>query len=320
MKTQFRQFMFGSSFGENKVMNIGWLLFRVHVGLSIAIHAGWPKMNTISAPGWFAEQVSGLGFTFPSPEFWAVTASWGEFVGGILIAIGLFTRFAAAQLAFQFFVIAFLWYDKPEPLTGMYFQQLFFWCYVLVTFAGGGKYSLDKIVMQKRSRKIAGVPKIAITTVLIIVAISSSGQTPTVSINDFASLKGRWNGTLTYLDYGNNKLQTIKANVDVTLKDSSIYELAIFYTDEPKKSGKDSYRIHQNGTKVNERLVIERTVDANGNLKIVLEDKGTDGNDYKPATFNQVLEIGKNSFTITKLVKFDGEKEFFQRNQYVFKR
>ena len=150
MKTVLRQFMFGTSIGENKVLDMGWLLFRLHVGLSIAIHAGWPKMKAMAAPGWFTEQVAGLGFTFPSPEFWAATAAWGEFVGGILIAIGLFTRFAAAQLAFQFFVIAFLWYDKPEPLTGMYFQQLFFWCYVLLTIGGGGNYSLDKLLRRKK--------------------------------------------------------------------------------------------------------------------------------------------------------------------------
>lgn len=320
MKKSIQQFLFGTSIGDNKVMNIGWLLFRLHVGLSIAIHAGWPKMNTISAPGWFAEQVSGLGFTFPSPEFWAATASWGEFIGGILIAIGLFTRFAAAQLAFQFFVIAFFWYDNPEPMTGMYFQQLFFWCYVLVTVGGGGKYSLDKVIMQKGSMKMIGAPKIAITALLIMASMNSFGQSPAVTINDFTSLKGRWTGTLTYLDYSNNKSETIKANLDVVIKDSSIYELAIFYTDEPKKSGKDSYRILKNGTKINDRLVIERTVDADGNIKVVLQDKGTDGNDYRPATFHQVLVIGKNNFTITKLVKFDGEEKFFQRNQYVFSR
>ena len=87
MKNNLRQFLFGTSLNENNTLNIGWLLFRVHVGLSIAIHAGWPKMNAISAPGWFTDQVAGIGFTFPSPEFWAATASWGEFVGGLLIAV-----------------------------------------------------------------------------------------------------------------------------------------------------------------------------------------------------------------------------------------
>ena len=127
MKQKMQQFLMGSSLPNSTTLNIGWLLFRLHIGLSIAIHAGWPKMNTLAAPGWFNDQVAGLGFTFPSPAFWATLASWGEFVGGLCIALGFLTRFNALQLAFQFFVISFLWYDKPEPLTGMYFQQTLFW-------------------------------------------------------------------------------------------------------------------------------------------------------------------------------------------------
>lgn len=158
MKKSLQQFFFGTSLNDNRMLNVGWLLFRLHVGLSIAIHAGWPKMNTITAPDWFSEQVASLGFSYPSPDFWAAMASWGEFAGGILIAVGLFTRFAALQLTFQFFVIAFLWYDKPEPITGMYFQHLYFWGYVLVSIAGGGRYSLDKLITNgKKTTSITAV-------------------------------------------------------------------------------------------------------------------------------------------------------------------
>lgn len=323
MKSQLRQFLFGTSIGDNKVMNIGWLLFRLHVGLSIAIHAGWPKMNTMAAPGWFTDQVAGLGFTFPSPEFWAATASWGEFVGGILIAVGLFTRFAALQLAFQFFIIAFLWYENPEPVTGMYFQQLFFWCYVLITFSGGGKYSLDKLIMNRQKIKIAPSIKIAvasIASILLCVGMNSNAQNPAVSINDFKPLEGVWKGTLTYLDYNNKTNETIKTNIEVIIKNKNIFELGFFYTDEPDHNEKDKYTISENGTMVNNRKVIERTVQPDGSLKIVLQENGKDGNDDKPATFHQVLVIGKNNFTIMKLVKFDGETNFFQRNQYSFSR
>lgn len=320
MKSQLRQFLFGTSIGDNRVMNIGWLLFRLHVGLSIAIHAGWPKMNTIAAPGWFADQVAGLGFTFPSPAFWAATASWGEFVGGILIAVGLFTRFAALQLAFQFFVIAFLWYSNPEPVTGMYFQQLFFWCYVLVTFAGGGRYSLDKLIMNRNKIKITAAVKTAIASLVLLIGLNANAQNITVSSKDFTPLAGEWKGTLTYLDYTSNKSESIKANLYAELKNDSLFELNIYYTDEPSHNAKDKYRIRENGTMINDTKVIERSVQPNGVLKIVLQEKGDDGNDSKPATFHQVILISKNKFTLTKLVKFDGEAAFFQRNQYSFSR
>jgi len=320
MKKRLRQFLFGSSIGNSNSLNIGWLLFRLHVGLSIAIHAGFPKMNDIAAPGWFVDQVAGLGFNFPSPAFWAAMASWGEFVGGILIAVGLFTRFAAVQLAFQFFVIAFLWYDKPEPLTGMYFQQLYFWCYVLISFAGAGKFSFDNLIMKKWEIKSPVFTKTAIVSLFLLFGLSSQAQEPVVKIDDVKIVEGRWIGQLTYLDYSSNKSESIRASMEVTIKNASEFSFNIFYTDEPKKNGRDKYVIKADGTFINKRKVIERSIQPDGSLKIVLEEKGTDGNDHKPATFHQILLLGKNNFSITKMVKFDGEENFFQRNQYVFTR
>jgi len=155
MKKTMHHFLFGTSLNDNRILNLGWLLFRLHLGISIAIHAGWPKMNSLAAPGWFNDQVAGLGFSFPSPAFWATLASWGEFIGGIGIALGLLTRFNALQLSFQFFVIAFLWYDNPEPLSGMYFQNTLFMGFLLLLFAGGGRYSLDHLIInRKKNRKV----------------------------------------------------------------------------------------------------------------------------------------------------------------------
>jgi uncharacterized membrane protein YphA (DoxX/SURF4 family) len=149
-----KQFFFGSTFTGNKVFNITWLLFRFYIGFSIAAGAGWPKMQDIGAPGWFIEQVGKIGFTFPSPAFWAAAAAWGEFIGGLCIAVGFLTRFSAIQLAFQFFVVAFIWYNEPAPIVGMYYQQLLFWGFVLIAVSGAGKYSVDNWIMNKRAVQI----------------------------------------------------------------------------------------------------------------------------------------------------------------------
>ncbi|GAA4380128.1 DoxX family protein [Hymenobacter koreensis] len=147
-----KKLLFAATPLTNRAADAVWLLFRLHIGLSIADGAGWAKLTNLAAvanaqvpgpPDWFVQQVAGLGFTFPSPYFWAGAAVWGEFVGGLLIALGLFTRWSGLQLAFQFFVVAFLWYENPSPITGMYFQQLLFWGFALVTVLGGGRYSLD---------------------------------------------------------------------------------------------------------------------------------------------------------------------------------
>lgn len=318
MKAQLRQFFFGSSIGENSILNTGWLLFRLHMGLSIAIHAGWPKMNAIAAPGWFTEQVAGLGFTFPSPGFWAAMASWGEFVGGICIALGLLTRFASLQLAFQFFVISFLWYDKPEPVSGMYFQQTLFWGYVLLAVGGSGRFAIDKAIWSSRKLTIS-LPAKAIAALLLLLA-GTGLHAQTVTKKDFTVLEGKWKGTLTYLDYTSHKDETIKANAIVEVKKGNAFTLGFYYTDEPKKNGRDHYRINTAGTMINDMKVIERTLQPDGSLKIVLESRGSDGNDHKPATFHQVLLIGPGRFSMTKLVRFDGEVDFFRRNEYLFTR
>lgn len=154
-----KKLLLGATPLSSRAADVAWLLFRLHLGLSIAVGAGWSKLVNLttateaekvvgkasagSPPEWFVQQVADLGFTLPLAYFWAVLAVWGEFVGGLLLALGLGTRLAAFQLAVQFLVIAFLWYEQPEPLLGMYYQQLLFWAFVLVTGVGGGRYSID---------------------------------------------------------------------------------------------------------------------------------------------------------------------------------
>ena len=156
-------FLIGSQETKSKFFEVIYLLFRLHLGLSIAIQAGWPKLFSnirekenenleLGIPEWFVEQVSELGFNFPSATFWAYAATYGEFVGGIMLAFGLLTRLNALQLTVQFFVIAFIWYEGAEPIVGMYFQQLFFFSYFLIFAYGSGKYSLDRLLL-KRTKK-----------------------------------------------------------------------------------------------------------------------------------------------------------------------
>jgi uncharacterized membrane protein YphA (DoxX/SURF4 family) len=154
-----RSFLLGHLLPPNTLLNGAWLILRLHMGLSLAIHAGWPKMADGLAPDWFVKQVGEIGFTFLSPVLWATLASWGEFIGGLLLAFGLFTRFNAIQLLFQFFVISYIWYEEPELITGMYFQQTLFMCYLLFSVGGGGKFSLDawinKFFISKSNKSAA---------------------------------------------------------------------------------------------------------------------------------------------------------------------
>ncbi len=147
----------------------------------------------------------------------------------------------------------------------------------------------------------------------------STSNAQSVSINDFKKIEGSWSGELTYLDYTSNKPESIKSTLTGSLKGNDKFKMEIGYPSEKNRGGADVYKLEDNGTMISGMKVIERSLN-NDVIKIILEDKGKDGNDNKPSTFHYILEIGMNKFIMTKLVKFDGEENFFQRNQYVFTR
>lgn len=159
---------------------------------------------------------------------------------------------------------------------------------------------------------------IFLLSALVIFVLFAHAQS--VKDADFQTVTGAWTGKLTYLDYSSNKEVAINAKLATSRKKENHYELKFDYPNEPGYGGKDVYRIGENGTKINDMKVIERSTQADGSLKIVLEAKGKDGNEGKAATFNHILLIANNKFSITKLVRFDGEEKFFQRNQYAFTR
>jgi hypothetical protein len=139
---------------------------------------------------------------------------------GILIAIGLFTRFAALQLAFQFFVISYIWYNEPEPLTGMYFQQLYFFCYLLTMVAGGGRFSLDALISRKWHFALPRMtPKIVTASLcLLLVGQTTKAQDAAILKEDIAIIEGKWKGTLTYRDFKSAKDVTMPCNLGLEVK------------------------------------------------------------------------------------------------------
>jgi len=73
-------------------------------------------------------------------------------VGGILLAIGLFTRVAGLIIIGALGYITFfigkgkIWYDDQHPF-------MFVLVALIYLFAGGGPYSLDKLLFTNRQTK-----------------------------------------------------------------------------------------------------------------------------------------------------------------------
>ena len=86
--------------------DLGLLILRL-AGLYLAIGHGWGKVvGLASGETRFLEGVANLGFPMPVVFAWAAALS--ELVGGTAMALGLFTRWAAAFAATTMFVAAFV--------------------------------------------------------------------------------------------------------------------------------------------------------------------------------------------------------------------
>jgi putative oxidoreductase len=123
-------------------------LFRLVYGLLFAgygsvILFGWPippafPVEVGAWPGWYAGLI--------------------EFVTGLLVAVGLFTR-AAAFIASGNMAVAYFWMHQPKSLwpigdppagNGGSLAILFCFAFFLLVFAGGGSYSLDALRTRRR--------------------------------------------------------------------------------------------------------------------------------------------------------------------------
>jgi putative oxidoreductase len=127
---------------------LGWLgplAARIVVGW-VFLWSGWTKLNALPR---MIENFREWGI--PAPEFFTPLASGVEFVGGILLLIGLLTRFAAAPMMIVMVVaiISAKWADVDSLETFLGFDEvaylvMFGW----LAIAGPGPVSVDHFVLK----------------------------------------------------------------------------------------------------------------------------------------------------------------------------
>ncbi len=117
------------------------LYMRVIAGVALMAH-GLPKIqNPLGA----VSMVESIGFA-PGWLFSPLLAG-GEFIGGLLLAIGLLTRPAAAIASFILLVtVYFHWIMKSEGYAGAELSLI--WMGVTIFFAvhGAGRFSVDRAI------------------------------------------------------------------------------------------------------------------------------------------------------------------------------
>jgi putative oxidoreductase len=123
--------------------DLAYLIVRVTAGLMLIPH-GWPKVFTAGVKG-VAGSMARYGLPFP--ELSAVIIMGLETVGGVLIAIGLFTRPIAALLVIEFLVIIFVaHWPRGYGVGGGGVEYPLMWGLILlaIMLRGGGPWSVDR--------------------------------------------------------------------------------------------------------------------------------------------------------------------------------
>jgi putative oxidoreductase len=120
---------------------LSWLVIRVATGWLLVVH-GWGKVTRGSAP--YIKPFQAMGFDPALP--WVYSALVIEFVGGIALIVGLFTRFFAAAAAVEMLIIFVLYWNNGFSWLNRGYEFVLLWGLVCFAIAlrGGGPYSLDR--------------------------------------------------------------------------------------------------------------------------------------------------------------------------------
>jgi putative oxidoreductase len=127
-------------------LSVGFAAVRVITGVLMMYH-GIEVFD--------AEKIRGYGqwltdLSFPAPLLMAYLGKGAEFVGGLLLAAGLFTRLAALVLAVTMLIICFgmgqgrIFTDDQHPFLFVLLTAVFF-------FTGAGKWSIDSRIFGHRN-------------------------------------------------------------------------------------------------------------------------------------------------------------------------
>lgn len=113
----------------------GLFLLRVVLGIIFIAH-GWAKIGGM-------EGTIGFFVSLGLPAFMAYVVAWVEFLGGIAVLLGIFSRIAAYLLAITMVVAIFLVKIKAGFLGGYELDLILLVSALVVAWSGAGPYSVS---------------------------------------------------------------------------------------------------------------------------------------------------------------------------------
>ncbi|HTH36737.1 MAG TPA: DoxX family protein [Pyrinomonadaceae bacterium] len=137
-----KKVLFAGESGLSVAANAGLALLRIFAGISIAAAHGIGKIP----PGeGLVTRAGELGF--PAPVVFAWAAALSEFLGGIFLALGLFTRLAAFFIACTM-LVAILGVHAADPYQKKELAFMYFFVAAAFMLKGSGDWSVDAFLRK----------------------------------------------------------------------------------------------------------------------------------------------------------------------------
>ncbi|MBI4055230.1 MAG: DoxX family protein [Elusimicrobia bacterium] len=131
---------------RERLVPVGILWLRLWVGLALMSH-GYGKIFGGGMEG-FAQFAVAQKLGFPLPSFFAWMAALSEFLGGLLLAVGLGTRVAAA-FVFINMSVAFFIYHAADPFRVKELAFLYWAVAGGLILVGPHRHSLDCRILRR---------------------------------------------------------------------------------------------------------------------------------------------------------------------------
>ncbi|MCX8028445.1 MAG: DoxX family protein [Brevinematales bacterium] len=129
--------------------DIGILVIRVFSGVLMVLLHGWTKMVGIfyllNGKEWkFVDTVANIGF--PLPVLFAILVGLIEFLGGIMVTVGLFTKISSILLSLVMLIATYhnIRIGAPFELSLLYLG-----IFITLSLTSAGRFSLDNYIRKR---------------------------------------------------------------------------------------------------------------------------------------------------------------------------
>ena len=132
-----------------------WITLPIRVGLGIVMvaHGSQKVLGTFGGPGFNAFISGSAPFGFMRPAWlWLAAAAFSEFLGGVLVILGLLTRVSAFLIACVMLtaVVGVHWPNFFANKRGYEYPLILLAMSLSLLISGGGQASLDRALSGRK--------------------------------------------------------------------------------------------------------------------------------------------------------------------------